>query len=86
MRFAGIFECVSRKIIQGKSKREASRKTIVFDLTPAAAAVTASVKSPPLVDIAARTVVSGMSRSIGSLAALASSSVIDTLCTRHHLS
>lgn len=48
VRFAGVFECVSWSILQGKSKREASRKLIVFDLVPVATAATATPKPLPV--------------------------------------
>lgn len=50
VRFAGVFECMSWSIVDGKSKTEASRKVIVFDLVPVATAATATptlVSAPP---------------------------------------
>ncbi|MBM0105822.1 HNH endonuclease [Steroidobacter sp. S1-65] len=48
VRFAGVFECMSWSIVEGKSKRETSRKLIVFDLVPVATAATATPKPLPI--------------------------------------
>jgi 5-methylcytosine-specific restriction enzyme A len=46
VRFEGVFECMGWSMVDGRSKREESRKLIVFDLVRVAAATSASPPTP----------------------------------------